>query len=272
VTERIKLKRGLSDISPLFAKERVTTILPRARVVAPERVFPSSVLPEVYFIWSADEEGDAHFLNNFFASKMVAPNSTALLMTLSDKDMPVEKHSKFESWNKSLHRIQLPVNRVQEAFDQAKCDSAHDSHFSESQIFLEMSASLLASRPELVRILDHFVLFLKPQVESVTETYRKLKRFAALGMAAEVTILFDADDAGGLPARLYELFSEFVSQRLSLSVNYLGTLHLSRGGEGLRQDIRWESWTAARGRRVETVEKMSFLNWVNQLNREEVCR
>ena len=38
MTERIKLKRGLSDISPLFAKER-GTVMPRARVVAPERVF-----------------------------------------------------------------------------------------------------------------------------------------------------------------------------------------------------------------------------------------
>lgn len=271
MTERIKLKRGLSDISPLFVKAK-ETVSPRARIVQPERAFPVSGLPEIYFIWSADEESDAHFLNNFFASKMVAPHSAALLMTLSDDEAQIAQNSKLEPWNKSLHRIRLPVTRIQEAFVAEKADFIRNSEFSESQIFLEMSADELLAQPELVRLLDHVVLFLKPQVESVTETYRKLKRLAALGINAEVTVLFDADDAGGLPARLYELFSEFVSQRLSLSVNYLGTLHLSRGGEGLRQDIRWDSWAAERSRKAESIEKMRFLSWVNQLNREEVCK
>ena len=132
-----------------------------------------------------------------------------------------------------------------------------------------MKMEPLFACPELVRALDHVVFFLKPHVDAVTETYRKLKHLAALGMRADVTILFDADDAGGLPSRLYEFFSDFVSRRLSLSVNYLGTLHLSRGAEGLRQDICWESWRDMRGSRPESIEKMHFLGWVETLNQEE---
>ena len=65
----------------------------------------------------------------------------------------------------------------------------------------------------------------------MTEAYRQLKRLVGLGLKAEVMVLFDADDAGGLSARLYELFSDFVSRHQSLSLGYLGTLHLSQASD-----------------------------------------
>lgn len=273
MTQRLKLKRGLSDISPLFSKE-TEDFRPRAQILAPAKTLSGSggpVTPEICFVWSADDEGDAHFLNNFFASKMVANDSSALLMTFEDGDGIASKAVRSEPWGQSLQRICLPAASLEKAFrEPSQWSYQQGSEKTKVQIFLEISMKSLLSCPDLIRSLDHVILFLKPNVDSVTETYRKLKRLAAFELKAEVTVLFDADDAGGLPSRLYELFSDFVSRRLSLSMNFLGTLHLSRGGEGLRQDICWESWTAVRNLRPECIEKMHFLSWIEKLKKEEV--
>ncbi len=274
MTERLKLKRGLADISPLFEREEIPRV--RTRIVEPNQTLvmgrKTVSTPEICFIWSEDDEGDAHFLNNFFASKMVRPDSPALLMSFEDQPYVVSKNTGPEPWNRSLRRIRLPVSRVKEAFNDSNWVPEPTLEKTGTQIFLEMSIESLFSCSELVRSLDHVIFFLKPQVDSVTETYRKLKYLTALGMRADVTVLFDADDAGGLPSRLYELFSDFVSKRLSLSMNYLGTLHLSRGAEGLRQDICWESWNATRASHSESLSKMHFLAWVEKLSKEEVVR
>ena len=273
MNSRLKLTRGLADISPLFEKEEIpqvrTRIVESNQILAIGRKFVST--PEIFFIWSEDDESDAHFLNNFFASKMVAPDVSALLMNF-EEGANLFKNIGPEPWNRSLHRICLPATRVKEAFMGSKLISKGIEKKAGPQIFLQMNKETLFSCPELVRSLDHVVFFLKPQVESVTETYRKLKHLTLLGMRADVTVLFDADDAGGLPARLYELFSDFVSRRLSLSMNYLGTLHLSRGAEGLRQDICWESWNNTRASRLESIEKTHFLSWVETLNKEETVK
>ncbi len=274
MSERLKLTRGLADISPIFEKEKFFSPA-GPRIVEPQTLVmgrKAAAAPEIYFIWSEDDEGDAHFLNNFFASKMVEPDAEALLMSFEDKTNHISKEVKAEPWNRSLRRISLPEKRIQEAFNGSNPKPSPTANKIGTQIFLEMNINSLSAHPALVRSLDHVVFFLKPQVESVTETYRKLKYLAALGMKAEVTVLFDADDAAGLPSRLYELFSDFVSRRLSLSMNYLGTLHLSRGADGLRQDICWESWNSMRSSLTESIEKMHFLTWVEKLNQEEALR
>lgn len=271
MTERVKLKRGLSDISPLFTRVE-TDHYSRARIVAPTISDPVSVIsatPEICYIWSVDDEGDSHFLNNFFASKMVKPDATALLLTLEAQETKT-KSSGPEPWNRSLRRMCLPAARVQEAFRDSSRSFQPNFDKSDTQIYLEMSMESLLGQPELVRILDHVVLFLKPNVESVTETYRQLKKLAALELRAEVTVLFDANNAGGLPSRLYELFSDFVSRNLSFSINFLGTLHLSHGAESLQQDICWKSWSQSHSARPEVIEKMHFLAWIEALKCEEV--
>lgn len=273
MTARLKLKRGLSDISPLFVKESSAppeTSVAEASVAQPRwEAKAIATTPEVCFIWSVDDESDAHFLNNYFASKMVAPNASSLLMTLEDEKNTSAVAVKPEPWSRSLHRIRLPAARVQEAFQQPEWNPAQFEEKTGTQIFLEMSKKSLFANPELIRLLDHVVLFLKPQIDSVTEAYRQLKRLSAMEMKADVTILFDADDAGGLSSQLYELFSEFTSRRLSFAMNYLGTLHLSKGGEGLRQDISWKSWDAVRTSRPVCIEKMHFLSWIEKLNKEK---
>ena len=275
MTERLKLTRGLADISPLFKKEEASRLRPQisAPIQAPTFVSKTVSAPEVCYIWSeGDEGGDAHFLNNFFASKRVSAESSALLLSFEDQAGSSAKAIRSESWNRFLRRISLSVTRLAEAFNDSSWTSESTEINVESQIFIEAKMDSLFGSAELVRSLDHIVFFLKPQVDSVTETYRKLKRLMALGMRAEVSILFDADDAGGLPARLYELFSDFVSRRLSLSINYLGTLHLSRGADGLRQDICWENWNAIRGLRTQSIDKVHFLAWIEKLSQEGVLK
>ena len=274
MSARLKLKRGLSDISPLFSKD-VTEYLPQACLVEPEKkISPNTfsitrINPEICYIGSVDDESDAHFLNNYFASKMAKPHSPALLVTFEENEVDSSKAKGPEVWSQGLRRLCLPASRIQDDLCKVKLDSHQTLEILGSPIFLEASMSTLVCHPALVSALDHVVLFLKPQVDSVTEAYRQLKRLFALEIKAEVTILFDANDSAGVSSRLFELFSDFVSRRLSLSMNYLGTLHLSRGAEGLHQDIRWDRWSSSLMARSGSIEKMRFLSWVDKLIKEK---
>lgn len=272
--ERLKLKRGLSDISPLFTKsDRLSQHL---AIREPERALASNTFdsyPEIVFSWSSEDEADAHFLNNFFASKLTSPHSPGLLMTVGNDQKANEKVAKSEPWSRSLRRLFLPVSKIEEAFASASASGLGEIKTGlGAHIFLEMKMGVLLKHPDMVKSLDRIVLFMHPQVDSITETYRKLKKLAMLGLSAEIEIVFDADDAAGLSARVYELFSDFVSKRLSLSVNYLGTLHLSRGQGGLSQDLRWENWTRGTNARDVSIEKLRFLSWVEKTQEMSVCR
>lgn len=272
--ERLKLKRGLSDISPLFTKsDRLSQHL---AIREPENVLGSSAFdsyPEIIFSWSSEDEADAHFLNNFFASKLVSPHSPGLLMTVGNDPKANVKVAKSEPWSRSLRRLFIPVSKIEEAFASDSLNSL--SEFKTglgAHIFLEMKMGVLLKHPDMVKSLDRIVLFMHPQVDSITETYRKLKKLVLLGLSAEIEIVFDADDAAGLSARVYELFSDFISKRLSLSVNYLGTLHLSRGQGGLAQDLRWENWEQGMRAREVSIEKLRFLSWIEKMQEISVCR
>ncbi|HRK62133.1 MAG TPA: hypothetical protein PLY88_06260 [Candidatus Omnitrophota bacterium] len=271
--ERLKLKRGLSEISPLFTK---TSRLSDSMVVhEPDSVLPPSSLlgqPEIVFSWSVDDEADAHFLNNYFASKLVSPHSPGLLITVGTERKQTESVPKSEPWNDSLRRLCVPASQINEAFSSKLMtyDGALSFEFG-NRIFLEMKMNVLLKSPDLIKSLDRVVLFMHPQVESITETYRKLKKMAACGLSADISIVFDADDAAGLSARVYELFSDFVSKRLSLNSNYLGTLHLSRGGAGLSQDLRWTNWGAGSLFRKMNLEKLRFLSWVEKKQGAQIC-
>jgi len=274
VRERLKLKRGLSEISPLFTN---TSRLSDSMVVhEPRQVLPPGNRlgqPEIIFSWSADDETDAHFLNNYFASKLVSADSPGLLITLGSERKMTETASKSELWNASLRRLCLPASQLNEAFSSKPMTYEGTSSFElGKRIFLEMKMNVLLKSPDLIKSLDRIVLFMHPQVESITETYRKIKKMTACGLSADISIVFDADDAAGLPARVYELFSDFVSKRLSLSSNYLGTLHLSRGGAGLSQDLRWTNWGEGSLLRKVNLEKLRFLSWVEKKQGTQVCR
>ena len=267
---RLKLKRGLSDISPLFSKEVLSE--PRCRIVQPEQQVPPSHLsfmPEVCYIWSVEDEGDAHFLNNYFASKMLKPQTSSLLVALEEKNTAFSTDSGVETWSEGLRRMRIPFAQMQEELSQAQSSFQRFPEMTGGQVFLEVGMRSLYSHPELVGALDHLVLFLKPHVDAVTEAYRQLKRLMALQIRAEVTILFDTDNAGGAASELFELFSEFVSRRLSLSVSYLGALHLSRGGQGLHQDIRWEGWQVRQTSEFNSIEKIKFLSWIDKRSKEK---
>lgn len=272
--ERLKLKRGLSDISPLFTKsDRLSQHLV---IREPEQTAGLSRLdlcPEIIFSWSSEDEADAHFLNNFFASKLVSPQSPGLLIAVGNDQKMNEGATKSEPWSRSLRRLSLPVSKMEEAFNSNAVNGLSEYRTGlGAHIFLEMKMAILLKHPDMVKCLDRIVLFMHPQVDSITETYRKLKKLALLGLSAEIEIVFDSDDASGLSAKVYELFSDFVSKRLSLSVNYLGILHLSRGQAGLSQDLRWENWAQRASIRDVSIEKLRFLSWVERIQEVDLCR
>lgn len=269
--ERVKLKRGLSDISPLFAKQEYFSR--QVTIRKPEQqplVRPVLSSPELIFSWSADDEGDAHFLNNYFASKLVSPLEPGLLLKVESQQNLLTAGLEFEPQSRSLKRLSVADDQLEKVFQSNLRDEA--CLLGGGRIFLEMKIKTLMKFPELIQSLDRVVLFLHPQIESVTETYRKLKMMVRCGLNADVSVVFDADSASGLSGYVYELFSDFISRQLSLSTNYLGILHLSRGGEGLSQDLKWASWESPVGKRSMPFEKMRFLSWVQQMQETEVCR
>lgn len=274
MTERIKLKRGLAHISPLFNRE--TRPFPGKRI-EPEADFSGAKLAspaQIYYICSLDDETDNHFLNNFFASKLVSQEASGCLVTFDDREKSSVRTVRSEAWNQFLQRISLPAACLHEAFSyDAWQVNETASPNQPKHVFIEMKMNLLLCHPELVQLLDHLVLFVRPQVDSVTETYRKLKQLAAFKLRADAAVVFDADCAGGLPSKIYELFSEFVSRRLSLSMNYWGTLHLSRGELGLVQDLRWDTpGRAAALVKPTSIEKLRFLSWIEKLQMSGASR
>ncbi len=271
MTERTKLTRGLADISPLFLKEKNLSRV-RAQIIKPDLDLPvasPSSRMELFFVWSVDDETDSHFLNSFLASKLTSVVDPAILLCF-EKNSEKKSPERTESSNQSLQRICLPATKIEEALVYEGWEATSYRAKAGLNVFLDMGMESLLDQPQLVPLLSHIVLFVRPNVDSVTEVYRRLRHFVALGLQAEISILFDAADSGGLPARLFELFSDFVSRKLSLSINYLGTLHLSRSAHGLEQDIRWDNLNLSRIARSETIEKLRFFKWVEQLQRQAV--
>ena len=91
---------------------------------------------------------------------------------------------------------------------------------------------------KVIPVLDKWVLFVKPEQESLAEAYKFIKASIPLSQHLEYFILINEAAPGNKGGPLFERFSEMASRRLGITLHGLGSMDPRHPGrlEGLILD------------------------------------
>jgi len=236
-----KLKRGLSDLSPLF-QTTVSSVPPPA--------LPRSSHSGVQFITVCvpDHEGDAFLVNAYVASQIVRRSEVfASLISVAPgmNTLPSKSNHPFPA----LELLDPRISRIgishQELWGITKNGPAEkDVPEGDFILFLEFEPAQLRSLARIALLLDRLILFVQPEAESLREAYRLTKTFWHLNREIEFFLLFqEASLSGPRQEFLFERFSLITSRFLGLSARWLGSLAFpeknERSGKILNEEFQF---------------------------------
>ena len=226
-----KLRRGLGDVSFLFAKKGSPETEPTTSslTVLPE----TSGIPCICVCHPVHPE-DSLLFSSYLASRFI---SEEIACTLVSVDFPLS-HRKEARPKESLvhepaggriHRLTLPWTRIEKISTQGPFDSGDLGIERQEIIFLDFDFNQAPYFPPWISVMDHLVLLLTPSSESLTENFRLIKRIAFSQKPIEIGVLFESAPRAREGEGLFEKFSELVSRRLGIRLNWLGSITLPRG-------------------------------------------
>lgn len=216
--EERKLKRGLKDISTLFAGEET-----RPAVDVPvQRVFPPE--PSIQMISLVHPAMRSHApLYEWMAEKTAGSGYSISLVsvggkgsTLPDLSSPRFHHRRMDlsEFEKNCSRGLSPLNAPQEA----------------SLVFLDFSWKYPGAYEKTVSLLDKIVFWANADLEVLSEVYKRIKWTSSVNSRLEFLLAYDGSDEkkGSL---LYEKMSDMISRRLGLDLTWLGCLPAAGGAD-----------------------------------------
>ena len=249
MNESRRLKRGLSDLSPLFG--------PDQKRDTPKGFYCLSV-------FSPNFPGDSLFLNAYLASRIATAELPGSILSVDSHEgaraPQRDRTLRNESFGIRLRRITLSWDQLEALWNVppvAKPAGASTSH----ALFLDFNYSHPGYFRKLIPILDQWILLVQPTTESLTEAYKMIKATVPLNPRLEYFLLFDgsgADPRGGL---LFERFSEMAARRLGIHLVWLGSLHFPKESRALAADLALDH-LFLKPVPVDSVEKMALASLV----------
>ncbi|HXV28608.1 MAG TPA: hypothetical protein VD913_06565, partial [bacterium] len=208
-----KLKRGLSDISPIFGDCAETS---KPSIECPEPLL------EILCVTNADATGDSFFLNSFLASQVASAEKPCSIFSLygthgQGKSVYNESFSPYLrrfsiAWEQFEEICRWPIHRefLQLPFAQV--------------LFFDFESFHSLQIEKAVSLIDKWVFLMKPNYESMIETYKLIKAASHFNREGTHYILFEGmpDDRKG--ENYFEKFSSIVAKHLGIQVFWLGYL------------------------------------------------
>lgn len=231
------LKRGLKDISPLFQS-------PLQKKRTPEPVLHQTA-PQFLSILSPESPRDSALLNAALAAKMRTLAFDCALISVGKKE-------RYE--NGAAKQFSLSLSQFEEICH-SKVRAANN--FGSSLFFFNFDYSNPILFEKVLPLLDKWILIIKPDQESLAESYKFIKASKPLNLGMEYYIVINSLSEQA-SSRLFEGFSEIVSRRLGIGLQWLG------GGDmrfpSALDSLAWEGLLGASA--SDTIEKRAFAGFV----------
>lgn len=205
-----KLKRGLKDISPLFEDRSK----PVNRLESSFETFKPVSRPQSISFWSAESSQGRTLLNSKMAARVQSKGCESLLISLKSEIMPaanLELPPGQKHYSLSLDQFEIIC----------RSDLKPVEGFENAVLFFDFDYSNPVHFEKVIPMLDKWILLVGPELESLTEVFRFLKASMPLHKNLEYYFMAQTKDEK-IAESLYEKFSDMVSRRLGIAMNWLG--------------------------------------------------
>ncbi|HOW59719.1 MAG TPA: hypothetical protein PLO78_08365 [Candidatus Omnitrophota bacterium] len=253
-----KLIRGLKDVSSIFQEELPETSFVRQ---TPEL--------QVLGVSSPQCDNDALFLNTYFASKIASPNKPCSLISLLSRSSRADGLDKkgFEPLGDYLKRHCIYWDELQSNLDTFQ-NSGINKPVKSRDIFLDFEYQQLLYSEQIVRLLDKWIILLRPTGESLAEGYKLMKAGVAINPQVEFFVALEGDAENLHGSVVYEYFSDFVFQHLNFNLTWLGWLDLSCTDRNISSTLHtdlllYQAWNAR-----PCLEKFALAEWIESVENE----
>ena len=266
--EERKLKRGLKDISPLFGQEREV-----------REVFVEGDKPpfQILSVFSPTLSGDSLFLNTYLASQLASRGKPCSILSIHSKypervkereenggSAVARQPTVQESLGAHLRRHTLSWETLEQVCARP-IERRPSNQFPAQTLFLDLEYSQASHFEKVIPLLDKWILYLQPSLESLGEAYKMMKAASVLNVHLEYFLLYAGKPSDKKGDCLYERFSEIVARRLGILLNWLGALHLPRGSQMIRAELALDPLLLKSFDFLDSREKISLAELTHSL-------
>ena len=231
-----KLKRGLKDISPLFSDAQENE--------QEDILIQNSGVPNIQCLSILSREpGEglgrlsrylgAHLATEncpFFVIRIV-PSLQKMIGKNDGQDpltVPAASSGVFQEYH-------LTWEQYQAAFKKG-LQISKEGFFQNLTVFLDFPYAHRDYVENILPLLDKWILLMEPTLRSMAETYRMIKTSLLLNRTLEYFVLIQSPSKGGNESFLFEQFSESVTRRLGVHLNWLGHFQSFENGGPFLQE------------------------------------
>lgn len=221
-----RLKRGLKDISPLFDQESKEE---NKQIYVPSKMSKPLKTLSVY----DPRHGFSSLpLNTFFASFLKTLGHESVVVTLR------EDHKSLSGVGGPSDVKRFIINH-QQFQTICRSDSGKGENLSGSVLFFDFNPMNPVHFKTVLPVLDQWIFSLTPDFESLAEAYKVMKAAIPVNPNLEYFVMYEGPQNESKEALLFERFSELVSRRLGVGINWLGQFDIRQPGHTQRLD--WEA-------------------------------
>lgn len=245
-----KLKRGLKDLSPLFAGSQQSEAQNSPSYAPPEEIEAGPRSFQCLSVYNTDAEAVKPLA--YFACQMHAEGSPSSIVSITTEDKKAEVRG-------------LPVPRLVlapedlENLSKGSLVNRHAGNAGPQHFFIDFSYENKLVFEKAIPLLDKWILIIKPVLESLTEAYRMIKAASMLNPSLEYYLVFDMPHDHIKSSLLFERFSEIASRRLGVSTEWIGYFHASKEIKPLFQDIAWHALCSEPFENTRMIEKRGLM-------------
>ncbi len=263
MNEPRKLKRGLSDISPMFGEGAKQEVPPRPHLATLE------IGVRIMAISSPGVKGDTKMLGQMLALKLAGSDqSCSILQIASQKTDDAEKSGVLsEVLGPNLKRVKMTPCE----FDGVcQITQSREVGLNASQtILIEFDEQDSVSFEKVIPAIDQWIILIPPSLEGLSEAYKMIKASVALNRGVEYFLAVDALSDDPRTGELYEKLSEMVSRRLHVQLNWLGCMPISKGVRAFSWELRLDQLCMKTIDKIDSVEKMALAAYFQPVSNEE---
>lgn len=253
-----RLKRGLKDLSPLFESEKGDRLLFESKSNLSPFSSPSF---QVLSVFSPDLSGDSLFLNSFFASRLARKEQPCTILSIQSRYTQARASWAPESLGPYLKRRVLFWDEFEKICRRPLSLSTDEEPLSQI-LFLDLELLHAPHAEKAVTLLDTWIIFIRPTLESMAESFKMIKAASSLNPKLEFFLLFEGSPSDPRGPYLYERFSEMVSRRLRAPLAWLGCLHLPKNSQAISMELELGGLVSSPPEVIELPEKMALAELV----------
>jgi len=240
-----KLKRGLSDISPLFSSQKIDRPVVRAEMGSHIKILSICDFAN----------SDSLSLNLTAAEKLFNKKLSCSVISIQRR-INEKKLLKYPDKTDFLH-LPLEMDEFSRIVERS-VEPRFNGGTLQQLVLLAPDYSQPEHFPVLFELMDQFIVVVDASEESLREAYKLIKGTRNLNNRLQYFLMFQ-ENAPRI-ANVFERFSQILSTRLRIEVTWIGYLR-ERNGSISMENINFEHLFLNEPTRLETPSKIALADF-----------